>query len=135
MNRLTAPAILLLSAALVASGQSSPLSFEVASVKVHAGPLSRIFDYSSSGARLTLEAYPIAGLIMEAYNLKRPDTLRAFRASGRGDLLRHRGQSRRGWRPLQQRIPANAADAFERAVPSATPSRDEGEARVRSGAR
>jgi uncharacterized protein (TIGR03435 family) len=53
-------------------GQSTPasLAFEVASVRPHHGPLSRIFDFSSSGPRVTLVSYPVKGLIMEAYKLK-----------------------------------------------------------------
>lgn len=45
-------------------------SFEVASIRQREGPLSRIMEYSSSGTRLTLEAYPPAGLIREAFNLE-----------------------------------------------------------------
>lgn len=61
---------LLMSYMAFAQVASSPLAFEVASVKPHLAPLSRILGFSSSGARLTLEAYPLTGLIMEAYNLK-----------------------------------------------------------------
>jgi uncharacterized protein (TIGR03435 family) len=48
----------------------APAVFEVASIRLHDGPLSRIGDYSASGPRLTLGAYNVALLIMEAYDLK-----------------------------------------------------------------
>jgi uncharacterized protein (TIGR03435 family) len=53
-------------------GQSAPssLAFEVASVRPHDGPLSRTFDFSSSGPRVSLVGYPLKGLVMEAYKLK-----------------------------------------------------------------
>lgn len=49
---------------------SAARSFEVASIRVHAGPLQRVAGFSSSGARLTLEGYNRRQLIMEAYDLK-----------------------------------------------------------------
>jgi uncharacterized protein (TIGR03435 family) len=45
-------------------------AFEVASIREHSGPLSRIMDYSASGTRLTLGTYPAIGLIAEAFNLE-----------------------------------------------------------------
>ena len=45
-------------------------AFEVASIKPHDGPTPRILDFSSSGPLVKLEAYTIAGLILEAYKLK-----------------------------------------------------------------
>jgi len=72
MSRRIGGACLILVTVSSVFGQSAPapLAFEVASVKLHDGPLSRIFDFSSSGPRVTLVAYPAIGLIMEAYNLK-----------------------------------------------------------------
>jgi uncharacterized protein (TIGR03435 family) len=60
---------LLPSAAL---GQSAhpPRKFEVAAIKTLDPPYHRLFDYSASGTRLTLEGYAPIHLIMEAYNLK-----------------------------------------------------------------
>jgi uncharacterized protein (TIGR03435 family) len=46
------------------------LSFEVASIRRHAGPLHRIAGYSASGPQLTLEVYNLPLLVMEAYDLK-----------------------------------------------------------------
>lgn len=46
------------------------LSFEVASIHPHQGPLQRIMDFSSSGPRVRLEGYNLRGLVMEAYNLR-----------------------------------------------------------------
>jgi uncharacterized protein (TIGR03435 family) len=53
-------------------GQTTPqrLAFEVASVRIHNGPLTRIFDFSTSGSRMTMVACPEIGLITEAYDLK-----------------------------------------------------------------
>ena len=62
--------IVLISSVVFGQSGPAPLAFEVASVKPHQGPLTRFLDFSSSGPRLTLEAYPLSGLIMEAYNLK-----------------------------------------------------------------
>jgi uncharacterized protein (TIGR03435 family) len=44
-------------------------AFEVASVKVHGGPMTG-YGISTSGARLTAEAETVNGLVMWAYNLK-----------------------------------------------------------------
>jgi uncharacterized protein (TIGR03435 family) len=81
-RRLIASAGLFLLAPL-SRPQDPPASprFEVASVRVHAGDLHSIYDYSSSGPRATWIAYPVAGLIMEAYNLK--DYQLSFAASVR----------------------------------------------------
>src|SRR4051812_7351005 len=54
----------------ISRAQPTLLVFEVASIKPNPGPWHVLFGYSSSGNRLTLEAYDVAGLIMEAYNLK-----------------------------------------------------------------
>lgn len=51
-------------------GQPAPEAFEVASVKIHEGPLTRILGFSSSGPRVAMEGYPAIGLVMEAFNLK-----------------------------------------------------------------
>lgn len=45
-------------------------SFEVASIKLNPGPWHVLHGYSSSGPRLTLEAYTVSDLIGEAYDLK-----------------------------------------------------------------
>jgi uncharacterized protein (TIGR03435 family) len=55
-----------------------PRPFEVASIRLRQGTVSRLVQFSTSGTRLTLEAYPVAALILEAYDLK-PDQL-AFAA-------------------------------------------------------
>jgi len=61
---------LILALPAVYAQPASPLSFEVASIRPHDGPLSRIGDYSASGPRLTLGAYSFPLLVMEAYDLK-----------------------------------------------------------------
>ena len=66
----SASLIVLMTSGVFGQSAPPPRAFEVASVKPHQGPLSRIFDFSSSGPRVTLQAYPPIGLIMEAYNLK-----------------------------------------------------------------
>jgi uncharacterized protein (TIGR03435 family) len=53
----------------------APLAFEVASVKVRESPRGQpppgpIFDFSSSGPRATWAAFPLMGLIAEAYNVR-----------------------------------------------------------------
>jgi len=53
------------------SQPASPRTFDVASIRKHEGPLRRMADYSASGPRLTLGAYNIPLLVMEAYNLRR----------------------------------------------------------------
>lgn len=56
----------------VALGQSPrvPHAFEVASIRLHQGPLRVMMGFSSSGPRLTLEGYNRMQLILEAYDLK-----------------------------------------------------------------
>jgi uncharacterized protein (TIGR03435 family) len=60
----------LLCCAAVSFGQSKPQAFEVASVKAHQGPLTRIADFRASGPRLSLEGYSAYHLILEAYRVK-----------------------------------------------------------------
>jgi uncharacterized protein (TIGR03435 family) len=50
--------------------QSPAPEFEVASIRPHTGLLRSIMDLKISGARITLGAYNIAQLVMEAYHLK-----------------------------------------------------------------
>jgi uncharacterized protein (TIGR03435 family) len=50
--------------------QSVPPAFEVASIKPHQGPLSRIMDFKVSGPRVTMEAYSVFLLVLDAYHLK-----------------------------------------------------------------
>jgi uncharacterized protein (TIGR03435 family) len=45
-------------------------AFEVASIRIHQGPLHVEMGFSSSGSLLNLEGYSVRELIMEAYNLK-----------------------------------------------------------------
>lgn len=63
-------AALLLTSSAVSAQPAPPVSFEVASIRQHSGPLSRMADYSASGPRLTLAAYSLQFLLMEAYDLK-----------------------------------------------------------------
>ena len=44
--------------------------FEVASVRVHDAPLTRIMGLTISGTRVRLEGYSVFGLVMEAYRVK-----------------------------------------------------------------
>lgn len=53
-----------------ASTPPGPSSFEVASIRPNPGPWHVLLGYSSSGPRLTLEAYTVSDLIGEAYGLK-----------------------------------------------------------------
>jgi uncharacterized protein (TIGR03435 family) len=62
--------VLLMASGVFGQPAQPPRAFEVASIKPHAGPLSRIDHFSSSGPRVTLEGYPPMGLIKEAYNLE-----------------------------------------------------------------
>jgi uncharacterized protein (TIGR03435 family) len=48
----------------------SPPVFEVASIKPHQGPLSRIMDFKVSGSRVTMEGYSAFLLVLDAYHLK-----------------------------------------------------------------
>ncbi len=50
--------------------QPSPPAFEVASIKPHQGPLTRIMDFKVSGSRVTMEAYSVFLLVLDAYHLK-----------------------------------------------------------------
>jgi uncharacterized protein (TIGR03435 family) len=56
--------------AVVSFGQSKPPAFEVASVKPHQEPLTRIADFRASGPRLSLEGYSAYYLILEAYRVR-----------------------------------------------------------------
>jgi|HubBroStandDraft_5_1064220.scaffolds.fasta_scaffold208159_1 uncharacterized protein (TIGR03435 family) len=60
----------LLCCVVVSFGQSTPQPFEVASVRAHQGPLTRIADFRASGPRLSLEGYTAYLLILEAYSAK-----------------------------------------------------------------
>jgi uncharacterized protein (TIGR03435 family) len=108
-------------------GQSTPqaLAFDVASVRIHNGPLTRIFDFSTSGSRMTLVAYPAIGVIMEAYNLKRyqvsfatsdlrqDDTYYDIFANASGDGIPTRGE-------FQQMLQTLLADRFNLKIHRAT---------------
>jgi len=61
--------LVLLSAGVFAQSAPPVRSFEVASVKVHEGPM-HIIGISTSGTRLEGQAEMVRGLIMWAYNLK-----------------------------------------------------------------
>ena len=61
---------MLVCCAVASFGQTKPQAFEVASVKPHQGPLSRIADFRPSGPRLSLEGYNANLLVLEAYRLK-----------------------------------------------------------------
>ena len=70
--RVMAAAVL---SAVVASGASAqlegPLSFEVASVRPHEGPLPTSGGkVVTSGPRLTITGYSVLGLLMYAYNVR-----------------------------------------------------------------
>jgi uncharacterized protein (TIGR03435 family) len=52
------------------SSDTTPIAFEVASIRPHQGPLHVMMGFSSSGPRLTLEGYNRMQLILEAYDLK-----------------------------------------------------------------
>jgi uncharacterized protein (TIGR03435 family) len=56
--------------AVLSFGQSKPQAFEVASVKPHLGPLTRIADFRASGPRLSLEGYSAYWLTLEAYRVR-----------------------------------------------------------------
>jgi uncharacterized protein (TIGR03435 family) len=61
---------LLSSCITLAQSPTSPPAFEVASVRPHPGPWHVMLGYTSSGPRLTLEAWSPMNLVMEAYGLK-----------------------------------------------------------------
>jgi uncharacterized protein (TIGR03435 family) len=61
--------IVLMTSGLFAQPAQQPRAFEVASIKVHDGPLQSM-GISTSGTRLTAEAETLNGLVMWAYNLK-----------------------------------------------------------------
>jgi len=62
-------AALLICGAIACGAQTAP-AFEVASIRVHDGPISRMADVFISGPRLTLGAFDIPNLVLEAYDLK-----------------------------------------------------------------
>ena len=64
----TAPLALAQNTPPVSTGK--PLAFEVASIRLHDGPLDRAADFSSSGPRVRLVAFDLHQLLMEAYNLR-----------------------------------------------------------------
>lgn len=57
--------------AILSVGQLVAQSFEVASIRENPGPWHIMSGYSSSGSRLTLEAWSVRGLVQEAFSLKR----------------------------------------------------------------
>jgi uncharacterized protein (TIGR03435 family) len=61
--------VILMASGVCGQKAQPPKAFEVASVKVHDGPLT-VFDVSTSGTRLTARAETLNGLVMWAYNLK-----------------------------------------------------------------
>jgi len=71
----------------VAWGQSNPpgLSFDVASIKIHSGPLSKMVDYSSSGPRVSFMAYPLTFLVMEAYSVQKYGVIFSHDTAGAED--------------------------------------------------
>jgi uncharacterized protein (TIGR03435 family) len=101
MRRFAAGAVLI-------AGSAWGATFEVASIQPHEGSTPRMFDFSSSGSLVKLEAYTIQGLIQEAYSLRayqvvyaRPDT--AFYdvvARAPGDAIVSRDQ----FRPMFQTL-------------------------------
>ncbi|HKQ87411.1 MAG TPA: hypothetical protein VJS43_11660, partial [Candidatus Acidoferrales bacterium] len=62
-------AVILVSSALSAQSTSPLPSFDVASIKLHQGG-AHVIDISTSGARLTVQAETVLGLIVYAYDLK-----------------------------------------------------------------
>jgi uncharacterized protein (TIGR03435 family) len=87
---------------------ASGATFEVASIKPHEGSTPRILGFSSSGPLLKLEAYTIAGLIHEAYDVKSyqivypqaDNTFYDIVARAQGDEILTRDQ----FRPLLQSL-------------------------------
>ncbi len=77
-------------------------AFEVASIRANPGPWHVMLGYSSSGPRLTLEAWRPFALIMEAYDLKRyqvsftpsDDVLYDIAAKAEGDGTRTKAEFR-----------------------------------------
>jgi uncharacterized protein (TIGR03435 family) len=65
-----AACVLLAASAGLYAQPSLPLNFDVASIRLHQGPLSRIADFSISGPRVTYGGYNAWLLILEAYNLR-----------------------------------------------------------------
>jgi uncharacterized protein (TIGR03435 family) len=61
--------VLTIALAVFALG-AQPRAFEVASIRLRQGPISRMAMFSSSGPRLTLEAYSPMELVREAYSLE-----------------------------------------------------------------
>ncbi len=105
MIRLAGCAGLIVIASSAVFGQPAvPRAFEVASIKVHDSP-AHVIGVSTSGARLTADAEPVAGLIMWAYNLKNyqvsfapsvspPDVNYDISAKAEGDALPTREEFR-----------------------------------------
>jgi uncharacterized protein (TIGR03435 family) len=59
-----------IAASALCAQQPPRFSFDVASIRPHEGPLSRIADFSISGPRVTYSGYNPFLLILEAYNLR-----------------------------------------------------------------
>jgi uncharacterized protein (TIGR03435 family) len=67
----TAGLILLTAFRLFGQSGSPVRPFEVASIRIHSGPLLRLEDISTSGPRFNGEGVSAFGLVLYAYNLKR----------------------------------------------------------------
>ena len=102
-----------------AFGQSAnpPRKFEVASVHVHEGPLTRPSDFSSSGTRLALAEYTVLGLVREAYDVKNYQV--SFASNAHADDVfydidaRAEGEGTPTRSEFQQMLQALLADRFQ----------------------
>jgi len=62
--------ILVLAASALYAQPTPPPAFEVASIRLHQGPVRNMADFSSSGPRITYGCFNAFQLVVEAYNLK-----------------------------------------------------------------
>lgn len=107
--------IVLMSSAVC--GQTAPLSFEVASIRVHRDP-PRVIGISSSGPRLRADAEMLFGLLMYAYNLKNYEIADSPAFAVVGDtyydiLAKAEGDDARTPREFRQMLQALLADRFK----------------------
>jgi uncharacterized protein (TIGR03435 family) len=72
---------------MVAAGLAAAQQFEVASIRPHAGPLTRMKQLIISGSRINMEGYSLVMLVMEAYDVKRISLLSLDGVSHRPEIL------------------------------------------------
>ena len=98
---------------------TSPLAFEVASIRLHTAPLHAIMDLTISGTLVRMEGYNFAQLVMEAYHVKsfQLSLPRALNPDDHYDLaMRAPGDGAPSREEVRQMLQTLLADRFKLAI-------------------